>query len=97
MYFLCTFVSRFYIFDKVRESGERVDVMHYHYTASGDFKGRWQQATGFYEDIMQEDERISYISVVRDHRSHFLSFYYYFVQPEVEVRVSDSRKSCYAR
>ena len=60
--------------------------MHYHYTDFGLYTRSWQQATAMYEKIMQEDERINYISVVRDARSHFLSFYYFYVQPEVHVR-----------
>lgn len=70
---------------QIEESGERVDVMHYHYTVSGNFQGRWAHATAMYEKIMQEEERISYITVLRSPRSHFLSYYYYYVQPEVQV------------
>lgn len=71
----------------MEQSGERVDVMHYHYTVSGSFQGRWAQATSMYEKIMQQDERINYITVVRNPRSHFLSYYYYYVQPEVQVSI----------
>eukprot|EP00904_Undaria_pinnatifida_P006312 jgi/Undpi1/2810/HiC_scaffold_14.g06187.m1 len=73
--------------EQVRKSGERVDVMHYHYTESGMFTGRWKEATAMYKEIMQEGERISYVTVVRNHREHFLSYYYYFVQPEVQLSV----------
>lgn len=59
--------------------------MHYHYTTAGSFKGPWSRATGMYEKIMQEGERISYITVVRQPRTHFLSYYYFFVQPVVKV------------
>ncbi len=70
---------------QIKKSGERVDVMHYHYTVSGNFQGRWAQATSMYKQIMQEEERISYVTVLRSPRSHFLSYYYYYVQPEVQV------------
>eukprot|EP00903_Cladosiphon_okamuranus_P005816 g5759.t2 len=72
---------------QVERSGERVDVMHYHYTVSGSFQGRWAQATAMYEKIMQQNERISYVTVVRSPRAHFLSYYYYYVQPEVQLSV----------
>ncbi|CBJ28709.1 Sulfotransferase [Ectocarpus siliculosus] len=72
---------------QIEESGERVDVMHYHYTAYGSFDGRWAEAKAMYEKIMREGERINYITVVRSQRSHFLSYYYYYVQPEVQLSV----------
>ncbi|CAM9764758.1 unnamed protein product, partial [Hapterophycus canaliculatus] len=60
---------------------------HYHYSTFGIFEGRCKQATQMYEQIMQEGERISYVTVLRNQRSHFLSYYYYFVQPELQLSV----------
>lgn len=71
---------------QIRASGERVDIMHYHYTSSGTFNGRWEHVKEMYSDIMMADERVNFITVLRDSRSHFLSYYYYFIQPEVKVR-----------
>lgn len=60
--------------------------MHYHYTISGSFQRHWAEAASMYEKIMQENERINFITIVRNPRMHYLSYYYYYVQPEVQVR-----------
>lgn len=59
--------------------------MHYHFTSSGDFRGHWEKAKVLYEQIMRDDERVNYLTVLRSPREHFLSYYYYFIQPEVSV------------
>lgn len=76
---------------QVNKSGERVDVMHYHYTSAGEFGGRWEMARKHYQNIMREEERINYITVLRSPRSHFLSYYYYFIQPDTQVREKRAR------
>ncbi|CAM9861374.1 unnamed protein product [Pylaiella littoralis] len=72
---------------QIEDSGERVDVMHYHYTISGSFQRHWAEAASMYEKIMQENERINFITIVRNPRMHYLSYYYYYVQPEVQLSV----------
>lgn len=59
--------------------------MHYHFSGKGHFKGRWEEATGMYQRIMQQGEPINYITALRDQRSHFLSYYYYFLLPDNKV------------
>ncbi|CAB1103767.1 ST [Ectocarpus sp. CCAP 1310/34] len=65
---------------QVQESGQRVDVMHYH-VHEGVWEGTWEDNTNMYQQIMQDAEPINYITVVRSPREHFLSYYYYYMQP----------------
>lgn len=59
--------------------------MHYHYTPFGKYKHQWQYATAMYEQIMQERQKINYVTVVRSPRAHFLSFYYFYIKPKFQV------------
>ncbi|CAN0386062.1 unnamed protein product, partial [Discosporangium mesarthrocarpum] len=66
---------------QVEASGKRVDLMHYHYAWNGFYKGTWQQAEENYGRIMADPDNINFVTVLREPVTHFLSYYYYFIQP----------------
>lgn len=64
--------------------------MHYHMSVFGHLKGSWQQAEENYRLIMKEDTAVNFVTVVREPREHLLSYYYYFIQPDTQVRCDHS-------
>eukprot|EP00904_Undaria_pinnatifida_P012460 jgi/Undpi1/8344/HiC_scaffold_25.g10812.m2 len=60
---------------------ERVDIMHYHISPRGQFNGKWSEAHEHYRGIMRDPDSVNFITVMREPRSHFLSVYYYYLQP----------------
>lgn len=42
---------------KVRQRGQRVDVMHYHVNAEGKWNGKWEDADTMYRQILQASKQ----------------------------------------
>ncbi|CAN0425901.1 unnamed protein product [Pylaiella littoralis] len=72
--------------EQVQDSGQRVDVMHYHVN-NGAWVGDWEDGLKMYRQIMQVAEPINFITVVRSPREHFLSYYYYYMQPTHKLSI----------
>lgn len=60
--------------DQTQETGQVVDIMHYHISPSGQYWGTWSKAAEYYRDIMRYPNRINYITVLREPRSHLLRY-----------------------
>ncbi|CAB1103890.1 unnamed protein product [Ectocarpus sp. CCAP 1310/34] len=58
--------------NKTKQSGQRVDLMHYHITARGQYWGTWNEAETYYRDIMRNPDDINFVTVLREPRSHLL-------------------------
>ncbi|CAM9325575.1 unnamed protein product [Ectocarpus sp. 12 AP-2014] len=71
------------------QSGQRVDLMHYHISARGQYKGTWNKAVTYYRKIMRNPDDINFVTVLREPRSHLLSYYYYYIQPQNEQSIED--------
>lgn len=71
---------------QVQETGNPVDIMHYHFSWDGFFEGSWRQAKNAYLKIMRDPSNMKLVTVLREPVSHYLSYYYYFLQPETRVR-----------
>ncbi len=63
----------------------RCDIMHYHLSAFGQYTGTWKNAEVAYRKILRDPEKVNFITVMREPRSHLLSYYYYFIQPSTKV------------
>ncbi|CAN0081990.1 unnamed protein product, partial [Ectocarpus sp. 6 AP-2014] len=74
---------------QTRKSGERVDVMHYHISHSGEYTGTWPQAENYFRRIMRHPDSINFVTVLREPRSHLLSCYYFYIFPECELSIED--------
>lgn len=48
--------------------------MHYHMSVFGQFDGSWQQAENYYKQILREEERVNFITVLREPRKHLLRY-----------------------
>lgn len=59
--------------------------MHYHYAWDGYYKGTWEQAEAAYKAIMKDSSTVNLVTVFREPVSHYLSYYYYYLQPERKV------------
>ncbi|CAN0014418.1 unnamed protein product [Ascophyllum nodosum] len=59
----------------------RVDIMHYHHSVFGQYDGTWKHADEAYRKIMRDPDNVKFVTVLREPRSHLLSYYYYFLQP----------------
>ncbi|CAM9393223.1 unnamed protein product, partial [Choristocarpus tenellus] len=75
--------------EQVTKSGRRVDLMHYHYAWNGYYKGTWAEAEESYAQIMTDPSRINFVTVLREPVSHFLSYYYYFIQPSNGLSIAE--------
>ncbi|CAB1115715.1 unnamed protein product [Ectocarpus sp. CCAP 1310/34] len=67
--------------NETKQNGQRVDLMHYHISPRGQYMGTWNEAVTHYRVIMRNPDDINFITVLREPRSHLLSYYYYFLQP----------------
>lgn len=76
---------------QIQELGTRVDVMHYHYAWDGFYEGGWADAKAAYLKIMRDPSDIKLVTVMREPVSHYLSYYYYFLQPETGVSLTRER------
>lgn len=70
---------------QIQQSGKPVDLMHYHHAWDGFYEGRWDEAKTAYRKIMRDPSNIKLVTVMREPVSHYLSYYYYFLQPETGV------------
>lgn len=59
--------------------------MHYHYAWDGYYTGTWGYAKEMYRAIMRDPTDVKLVTVVREPVAHFLSYYYYFLQPQIGV------------
>ena len=55
--------------------------MHYHHAWNGFYSGTWDQAKAKYSKIMSDQEDVNYVTVLREPIAHYLSYYYYFLNP----------------
>lgn len=51
-----------------------VDIMHYHISNKGHFNGKWSDAHRHYRGVMRDPDRVNFITVMREPRSHFLRY-----------------------
>lgn len=51
--------------------------MNYHYTKRGYGAPSWGMIKESYSKIMNQDVKINYVTLVRSHREHYLSCYYF--------------------
>ncbi|CAN0281962.1 unnamed protein product [Ascophyllum nodosum] len=84
-----TSVSLKTVADKVRRSHEPVDVFHYHITPTGQNKGTWNGAYLSFRTIMREPDTINFVTILREPRSHLLSYYYYYIQPKNQLSIEE--------
>lgn len=59
--------------------------MHYHISGRGQYDGTWSDALEYYRQIMRDPDNINFITMLREPRSHLLSYYYYYLEPETKV------------
>ncbi|CAM9489149.1 unnamed protein product, partial [Scytosiphon promiscuus] len=74
---------------QTQETGELVDIMHYHISLNGQYRGTWKEAAGYYRDIMRYPNRINFVTLLREPRSHLLSYYYYYIQPKNQLSIEE--------
>ncbi|CAM9406123.1 unnamed protein product, partial [Ectocarpus sp. 12 AP-2014] len=82
---------------EMRESGQRVDLMHYHITPNAQYEGTWKDAVTYYRTIMRNPDDINFVTVLREPRSHLLSYYYYFIQPRNQQSIEEFLLSAHGR
>ncbi|CAM9411183.1 unnamed protein product, partial [Laminaria digitata] len=71
-------------FPKILEQCEgRVDVMHYHVGTSNSLGHKWNEAAAQYKTIMRDPDNINFVTIFREPRSRFLSYYYYFLSHKI--------------
>lgn len=62
--------------------------MHYHHSWDGFYAGTWETAARAYKSIMRDTSNINLVTVLREPVSHYLSYYYYYMQPLAEVSIT---------
>eukprot|EP00903_Cladosiphon_okamuranus_P017350 g15984.t1 len=67
----------------------RCDIMHYHISPSGWYDGTWQEAEQNYRKILRDSKPVNFITLMREPRSHLISYYYYYMQPETQESLSE--------
>lgn len=70
---------------EINKRGEPVDLMHYHYAWDGYYKGSWGEAKAMYQAIMRDPTDVKLVTVLREPVAHYLSYYYYYLQPDSGV------------
>lgn len=68
--------------------------MHYHIAWDGFYKGSWTEARTKYGRIMQDNADVNFVTVLREPVSHYLSYYYYFINPLNKVNISVAIIGC---
>ncbi|CAM9489564.1 unnamed protein product [Scytosiphon promiscuus] len=69
--------------------GGLCDIMHYHISVFGQYKGTWNDVEQAYRRILRHPDEVNFITVLREPRTHLLSYYYYFLQPETKVSIEE--------
>jgi len=59
---------------QTRKTGQFVDMVHYHTSATGKFNGTWPEAVAHYRNMMRNPDHINFVTVLREPRSHFLRY-----------------------
>lgn len=77
---------------QTRDTGDVVDIMHYHISGHGKYQGNWSKAKRHYRDIMRDPDNINYVTVLRDPRSHLIR-YYCLWGPSISKRQSQNELS----
>lgn len=49
-----------------------MDIMHYHHSTFGQYDGTWEKAERDFRDILRDDKKVNFVTVVRDPRTHLL-------------------------
>ncbi|CAM9649257.1 unnamed protein product, partial [Ectocarpus sp. 6 AP-2014] len=98
--------------EETKESGNRVDIFHYHYVWNGYFESTWEKARGLFKDIMAEpvapavaaaaaaaaaavepressSSGTKFVTVLRDPVDHWLSYFYFYYEPEMKIDVEE--------
>ncbi|CAN0147849.1 unnamed protein product, partial [Ectocarpus fasciculatus] len=90
--------------EETKESGNRVDIFHYHYVWNGYFESTWEKARGLFKDIMaqplapaltaaavepREGSGTKFVTVLRDPVDHWLSYFYFYYEPEMKIGVEE--------
>ena len=57
--------------------------MHYHIGTSSSLGHTWNAVAEQYKTIMRDPDNINFVTIFREPRSHFLSYYYYFVSHKI--------------
>lgn len=70
---------------QIEDSGKPVDLMHYHHAWDGFYEGGWAEAKAAYKKIMRDPMKVNFVTVMREPVAHYMSYYYYFLQPETGV------------
>lgn len=63
----------------LEECDGRVDIMHLHIGTSTEFHMPWREAAEHFKTIMRDPDHINFVTLFREPRSHFLSYYYFFL------------------
>ncbi|CAM9665132.1 unnamed protein product [Ascophyllum nodosum] len=84
-----TFVDLDTAVKQVAQAGKRVDIMHYHHAWNGFYSGTWEDARSKYARIMSDQNEVNYVTVLREPIGHYLSYYYYFLNPINQMSIED--------
>ncbi|CAM9856161.1 unnamed protein product, partial [Ectocarpus sp. 13 AM-2016] len=75
--------------EAIEDSGKHVDLMHYHHAWDGFYEGSWAEAKAAYKKIMQDPTKVNLVTVMREPVAHYMSYYYYFLQPETGLSIAE--------
>jgi len=70
-------------FQILEQCNGRVDIMHYHVGTSSTLGHTWTAVAEQYKSIMRDPNNINFVTIFREPRAHFLSYYYYFVSHKI--------------
>ncbi|CAN0278517.1 unnamed protein product, partial [Scytosiphon promiscuus] len=84
---------------ETQESGNRVEIFHYHHVWNGYYEASWDKARALFSDIMAQPgapgasgagsdvvgSGTKYVTVLREPKAHWLSYFYFYYQPEMNV------------
>ncbi|CAM9178607.1 unnamed protein product [Ectocarpus sp. 12 AP-2014] len=75
--------------EAIEDSGKPVDLMHYHHAWDGFYEGSWAEAKAAYKKIMRDPTKVNLVTVMREPVAHYMSYYYYFLQPETGLSIAE--------